>query len=379
VDALSRDPLTQAGWFPDVTFHRMLGVSFRPPGLLRRMESSLGFAWGLLRTAFSIVTGIGTTPMARLFRDADLVIAAPGGYLEDVNIGILMHTAHLWLAVLAKKPVILAPQSVGPLQTRVWRGILRYLLARVHLMCIREGASHALAHSLLENDRRLHLVPDMAFQDDSADLDAAQRELARLGLASQPFIAMTVSDGDVPFYAGPPAVRGSLECLAEFCAKLQRDGIRVLVWTQAASGGGMAGDEDAMRRFEKIAPSNVVVSYECYPPSQIRGILHHARAVVSQRMHPCIFAAQVGRPVVSLAIASKTRSVLSMLQIEKVVLDGKKPDADALYQRLKEVLAEPGIFMEAQKRAHELGDRSRMLFTGFLLDCWRTSSESSRS
>jgi polysaccharide pyruvyl transferase WcaK-like protein len=254
----------------------------------------------------------------------------------------------------------------------MWPRILRGLLAPVQWVCLREAEAYNLACNLLGSDRRLRLVPDMALQDDSADLEAGRRELARFGLESQPFVAMTVSNGDAPNYAGPPPVSGSLECLARVCAMLQEDGFRVFVWTHVESDGGTSGDENAMRDFARMAPSNVVISNDRYPPSLVRGILHSASAVVSQRLHPCIFAAQAGRPVVPLAALPKFHGVLSMLKIEDAILDGSKPDADALYRRVREVMADPRRFAEARDIARALGDRSRALFAELLRECWNT-------
>lgn len=371
IDALCRSPETQAAWFPDVTFHRLLGISLRAPGVLRFLESSFGFASGLMRTAFSLATGIGSTRLSRLYRDADIVVAAAGGYLTDANVSILMHSAHIWLGVLAGKPVVLAPQSVGPLETRLWRRLMRRLLARVDAVCVRDQPSHALARRLMGADERLRLMPDLAFLDDSADCEAAERELLRLGLWSKPFVCLTVSNGSMANYAGPPPVEGLLECLARFCEKLREAGFQVLVWTHVDSDAGIAGDEAAMREFSDLAPPNVVVSYARYDPSVVRGIFHYSAAVVAQRLHPCIFAAQRGRPLVAMATGPKFAGVLSMLELEKFVLDGTRPDEDSLYERFRAALAEPAAFMGARERARELGERTRFEFKRTLVECWQ--------
>ncbi len=374
IDALCRAPETQAAWFPEAHFHRLLGISLRPPGPLRLLASSSGFAGGLLRAVFSIVTGVAHTPFSRLFRDADIVVAAAGGYLTDANVSILMHAAHIWLGVLAGKPVILAPQSVGPLGTRHWRRLMRRLLARVQLVCVRDEPSHILASKLMDHASRLRFVPDIAFQDDSADLAAAGSELVRLGLSSRPFVCLTVSNGGMANYAGPPPVEGLLECLVRFCEKLRDDGFQVLVWAHVESDAGIAGDETAMREFAGMAPGNVVISYTRYSPSVVRGIMRHSSAVVSQRLHPCIFAIQAGRPAVAMATGPKFLGVLSTLQLEEFVLDGTRPDPNALYKCLREALSRPCRFIEAREQARALGRLSRDLFRESLLECWRNVS-----
>ena len=77
--------------------------------------------------------------------------------------------------------------------------------------------------------------------------------------------------------------------------------------------------------------------------------------------------------MVSLAPFPKVFGVLSMLEIDNVIIDKVAPDGEAVYARLQDVLAEPQTFVTARERARTLGESSRALFLGALLECWRIS------
>ena len=95
IHGLCRDPEAESGYFPGVSFGALLGVSTRAAGLRRLLESSISFACGFVATAFGILTGLLPNALARSYREADLIVASPGGFLVDHNIGILRHIAHL--------------------------------------------------------------------------------------------------------------------------------------------------------------------------------------------------------------------------------------------------------------------------------------------
>ena len=371
IQGLCRDSDSAAKHFPGVSFQSLLGVSTRPPGLRRRLESSLSFTFGFVAAAFGILTGLCPNALARSYRRADFIVAAPGGYLEDINLGILMHVAHMWLALLARKPLLLAPLSVGPLSSAVWRMILAHLLRRVRLICVREPGSLALVRELLGPDTpHLHLLPDMALYRNETDSEGGARLLNDVGLADRPFVAMTVEDGQVPFYAGPAAPPPChLASLAMFCRLLEADGLGVFIWLQAETAGGIAGDETAMTNFVRQAPGNVFASRERMSPAVIRGVLQRASALVTRRMHPCLFAIQVGCPFVSLSTEVKTRAILLMLELDDCVFDFSACNATALHARVLDAMRRSEAFHQASVGAARLAFRGRQT----LLEVLRSS------
>jgi polysaccharide pyruvyl transferase WcaK-like protein len=355
IEALTRTPRESAEVFPAVRWHRLLGTSYRPFGPLRRIESSLAFVWGVARTAFSIRTGFFDTELSRSYRHADLIVLSAGGYFDASDIGILMHAAHFWLAVVARKPIAAAPMSIGPLDSRISRWYMARLLPSAALVMVRELSSFRLAKRLLNGGpARVHLVRDLALSSDVADLESARRELDAAGLSDRPLVCVVIAPVS-PVVRPEPEILGAL---TEFCELLRNDGIGVFLWVQAETGGGVIGDEPQMREFAHRAPSNVTISWKRYSPDTIRGILSASLALVSLRMHPCIFASTVGCPFVALGRAAKTADFLRQLGLEEYLLSAASFDAHTLYGRVRAAIDDRARFQRARQRALSNGKRS---------------------
>src|SRR5262249_55431156 len=129
------------------------------------------------------------------YYDADLVVVIGGGHLyarHAFNIAFLWLWLGLALALLLGKPLVLLPQSFGPLPGRLQCGLLRWLLDRSAFVAAREYRSlRFLAEIGL--GRRALVLPDMAFGLPPSAACVADSLLERsLGDASGPLIGMTL-------------------------------------------------------------------------------------------------------------------------------------------------------------------------------------------
>ncbi|MDQ7030674.1 MAG: polysaccharide pyruvyl transferase family protein [Ardenticatenia bacterium] len=105
--------------------------------------------------------------LVQIFLQANLVVAAPGNYLySSGRTGFVFFLAafHLWMAIVAEKPLYLLPQSIGPLRHVRERIFLRHILSKTRLIFLRDELSARLVASL-ESRRsfRAVVVPDLAF------------------------------------------------------------------------------------------------------------------------------------------------------------------------------------------------------------------------
>ena len=121
-----------------------------------------------------------------------------------------------------------------------------------------------------------------------------------------------------------------------------------------------------MRRLLRVAPNNTRVTEERMPPELVRGVLQRAAALVTWRLHPSLFAIQVGCPVVSISTENKTRGIFSMLQLEDCLFDYSRCDPARLYARVHEAMGQGGVFKQARERAAQLGSNGRQRLVEFL-------------
>lgn len=367
-----RDPASQALIFPTIYWVRQAGVS-TADGWRRKYEVSLQLLWTLCR--FSLLSRCtwfkGTaTQLLQTFRRADLVIACPGGYLNDASFSIVTNIVHLWLAQRTGQPVLLAPQSVGPVKSAVLRRVLAASLKNVCAVCVRDTYSlRFVLEDLMVPANRVHLLPDMAFTDAEADTSTALVELRALGMANMAFAAATVVGWTFPYSDDPKGANDHYlhEVAAAFKLIYERLGLKTLLLKQVEASPGIEGDDSLMERIFSMASEAVVVSTRNYSPAVFRGVLSRAACFVGSRMHSNIFAVQVGIPVVALAYLPKTRGIMEMLALERYVCDIENVSAESLVETLTTALAHRDDFVRAKGRCAELGAACRERFTALLV------------
>jgi colanic acid/amylovoran biosynthesis protein len=102
------------------------------------------------------------------FAGADLVVACGGGYIYAPQAGdgitgwFSFMLSGCVFAILAGKPLVLLPQSIGPLHDTFQRRATRFVVRNARLTCVRDSTSLQLLQELRCAARACQL-PDLAF------------------------------------------------------------------------------------------------------------------------------------------------------------------------------------------------------------------------
>ena len=140
---------------------------------LTRLRRMCALIWSISMHALGVTTTWGMTDSERrafaALTTADLVCASGGGYLFDMPSTRpwwrlvswdIWHCADMLVAVIWRRPLVLLPQSIGPLHNRPFRALMRWILRRAHVVYVRESLS---AHLLKTLDVPYQHAPDMAW------------------------------------------------------------------------------------------------------------------------------------------------------------------------------------------------------------------------
>ncbi len=371
IRGICRDPLEQARRFSVVEWFPQLGVSDRQ-GLARRIENFAGLSQGLakfllprsLRRLLRIQVG-----GVQAFDDVQLIIACPGGYLEDSNVSIITNLVHLWMGVASGAPVIMAPQSIGPFRKPIWRYFTRRLLARTHHIAAHEEVSReTLLHDLRIQSDSCTLLPDMAYYNRDIDRVAAHKFLADLGLKPHDFGAATVLDWYFPFSNDSIAARDRyLQGFAEFAKRFHAStGRRLLLLKQVETTAGGRGDEAAMRAVAAQAPDSIIADMSNHRPQVMRGIIENACLFVGSRMHSVVFALQTGTPAIAIAYLPKTWGMMAQVGLTDFICDIEEVAPDTLWRLASEAMRQPSRFEDAKASVNLLGDAGMLAFHDIL-------------
>jgi colanic acid/amylovoran biosynthesis protein len=267
------------------------------------------------------------------YYDADLVAVIGGGHLyarHALNIAFLWLWLGLALALLLEKPLILLPQSFGPLPGRLQRGLLRWLLDRSAFVAAREYRSlRFLAEIGLR--RRALVLPDMAFGMPAAAGSAASPLVEQtLSGANQPLIGLTLLDWGAqnPRFRNQ---RGYEEAILALIGHLQRCyGATIVLFAQSYGPIAAQDDRRIARRIAAGSPAAVALIDAALSPAELQAAYSRLDLLVATRMHSAIFALSAGVPALAIGYLHKSAGIMEMLGLERHVLDIDTIDAARL-------------------------------------------------
>lgn len=306
---------------PDVEWHERIGNSV--------WQSQLG----KLQTLFYLVVSVlaATTGFLLLLsflpsrqkdaffavKSSDLVVSAPGGYIHDTNFAYYIAILHIWLGVHFGKKVVLAPQSIGPIDSPMARRVARWVLSRVDICCVRESYSYNfMVADLKVPEIHVKRAGDSAFWNsdvllDSELVDAHWRATGLPDCTGKKVLGITVVDWSYPKQSDPTAQRAAyirkMACMID--SLVAEYDVVPIIFNQVSDDLNIAWD------IVRLAESKVYIDERSHEPKILRALISRATVFIGTRFHSCIFAILAGRPTVAISYLPKTTYILEDLRL----------------------------------------------------------------
>lgn len=254
------------------------------------------------------------------FRAADLVIDIGGGdSFADIygakRLSRMMLTKYL--AHLAGRPLVLAPQTLGPFRSPLWRRLARDTIARSALVATRDAPSAAFLEGV-RLQRPAVLASDVAFR--LPWQTPPPREVGRPLRIGLNVSGLLMSGG---------YTRNNMFGLRMDYPALIRDIVGMLLargdcevhlvpHVIAWQGGGVEDDVAASRTVAEAFPQ--VILTPAFPdPSAAKSCIAGMDFFMGARMHACIAALSSGVPVVPMAYSPKFARLFGSLGYDHTV------------------------------------------------------------
>ncbi len=263
----------------------------------------------------------GWGAMVREARRCDLVLCGGGGLFQDDDSLVKMPywVARLALVRLAGAPVVGYSLGVGPLHKVVSRWLARRAFGMMRRVTVRDEDARRVAEPLAPHG--VEVSPDPAIILNVGDRGAARQRLEEVGLVfdGSPIIGVTTRRWFPPKARivpniiaarfrrqAPEDASGPLAAAlaAVLDAAIDRHGARVVflpTYTLSHEGDDRVCRmiAEAMRHRDRA--STLVVD----DPRDYKAVASQLDLLVGGRMHPTIFAASVGTPIIGLAYNQK--------------------------------------------------------------------------
>lgn len=272
----------------------------------------------------------------REYAEADLVVAAGGGYLYTRsfwrgNLMLFITVYSFYFATLLDKPLYLYAQSIGPFQTGFQAALVRRALTKARIVIVREQISMDLVLSW-ELPCPVRIAADAAF------LLPAPRELDlpipldRTGL----WVGFTVRH-----WSKVPAEQESFEsAMADFITWLTQEHLAtVMLIPQVTVASWDDDDREVMQRIQAqiVEKNRVLLIEDEFSPMRIKALCGSLDFFVGMRMHSNIFALSMGVPSLAIGYQPKSAGIMGQLGMERWVVEIEEvtlPRLQALFEDL---------------------------------------------
>lgn len=296
----------------------------------------------------------GTEEQRRLlaaYYEADLVLSCGGGNFyayRRLSPFLLWNLCALIFAVVLGKPLLILPQSIGPIPGSMQRGLMRWVLRYATTIAVREPWSYRFVTHDLRVQAPVHLLPDLAF-------GLARADLPKRSVTRRVQIGVTVLDRSAQLrgFVGQSNYEDTLCALLAQLAQ-QRD-VEISLFSQCY---GPSIDQDDRLAAQRLSQrlSAMGVNSTLWPAlktaQEALDAYANMDAMIGTRMHTAIFAICNATPVLLISYQPKGCNVMALCGLERYCCDIEQLDTADLYQRACELLdrqAELRAYLAAQR------------------------------
>lgn len=327
--AVATNPADNAKIYPDITW---FGVPWYTPHR-GKAAKVVHAALSILGLPLAGTLGLGQSGrLVGALREADLVIACPGGYLEDSSPSYISHTLQLLLVVLLRKRLIMAPQSVGPVGSPFWRRVLRFILLRTEHVYVRELWSYRFcADDLKVPADRLSLTVDLAVQ---VPFTLGNRRFELRRQKGGRCLGITVLNWG--FQGRADVKQRYHDGIVDLARRFHERGWRVKLLPQTFSRDAPNPDLEFASSILAACPF-----IEAAPqPEHLSDFLRQFAEVtvtVGSRLHSCLLSIVAGVPAVALAYLPKSTGTFELMDIGQYVYEMDRFSVAELEARVDEL------------------------------------------
>lgn len=273
-----------------------------------------------------------------IYNESDIVAAVTGNQMYTTGKFGWPFPIKIFMVNLAhylRKPLIIMPQSIGPLRWDWEKKLLSKAYGKAKLVFLRDNVSLRLAKEIKLPQEKIHFAPDPAFDYPPMDSSKAKEILIRYGFDfNTPAMGMTV----IPRYGRSVSqeimTQYYLE-LARFLKKFHEEtGIKVYLFNQVSGPTVYDDDNIGAQKLLELLKSETWLTYinERFSPGILKACYGLMDIFLATRMHSGIFSLGMGVPVMFIGYHTKAKGMMQSLGLEKWEIDLENVTFERLYQ-----------------------------------------------
>ncbi|MFK7800836.1 MAG: polysaccharide pyruvyl transferase family protein [Anaerolineae bacterium] len=299
-------------------------------------QKSLAILWALLRWRFTSGKQVQSQAsdkewqtLLNAYTSADIVMSCPGNFLYTsgfFSIPFLISCLTLQIAIWAKKPLYLLPQTIGPITKWHEKRILSRILKQTRLIFVRDDISKTVTVDQLKIDsKKVKVVPDTAFASQVQSTAAGLSLLAKYQVDPQrdKLVGITTINWGAQFepFKGQKTYEAGL--VMAIRNLIEQNQVKVILFSQVFGPNAASDDRKTAERvynqLQDLA-SNVLFIEEELDSNTLKSAYGAMDFFIGSRLHSNIFALVQQIPVVAIQYQYKTAGIMTMAGLKDHVI-----------------------------------------------------------
>jgi colanic acid/amylovoran biosynthesis protein len=291
---------------------------------------------------------VAANPYLQVISHADRILAISGGdsFSDIYGLRRLFYVSlPQILVLLLRKDLILLPQTYGPFETLIGKGVARYIVSHASRCFSRDMdgikevgevlGPHLVKKMTFAYDMGFALEPHAAVGSTKTKIEALKKRgpLVGLNVSGLLFSGGYNQNNMFSLKAAYPALLKSL------ISQLLKNDCCHIILIPHVFGNTLESDIGASSALLSLLPTSerarVHTLDEKFNQHEIKWVIGQCDFFLGSRMHACIGALSQMVPAISLAYSRKFIGVMKSLKLEELVIDLREADALEIWERTR--------------------------------------------
>ena len=289
---------------------------------------------------------VNAKTILNLYKKADLIIFAGGGYLGGRYRNLQHVLIPMYIAKSLGKKIYLSGVTIEPTNKFLVKAILSFVLNRIDLITTRESDSLSVLNSL-KIKTKSYLTADYALLLGQNTIDEGWNLLNdnRVQKTDKIKIGLSVKDWvqgfTVPTISKSPRISNDImvDVIEEILEKF--DSIIILFpFAKTPTYDDLLIGKSLLNKVKKIFRDRIFLITNDYQPEQLKSMIGNMDIFIGSRFHSVIFATSMHVPTISISDMQKNQGFMKMLSLENWHLNFSSLTVEELVKTTQKLLNE---------------------------------------
>ena len=311
----------------------------------------LAMMWKMLHIPFLI-----NDELLQEYANSDVIIDLSGdGFTDDYgSMASIISCYDILLCKFLNKPIVIYAQSIGPFKTKLTKSLSKFCLNRVDLLIVRDEITKNYLQEIGVTNN-IHFTADSAFLLEATPYEKIREILIKenIDTTDRPIIGISASQHiyDLELKKSKPNSENSYILLMVKIIDYLVENLnaQIIFVPHVTNDDRLVDDRFVAKKIYEITKNKdkIILIDNEYPPEELKGVIGQCDLFIGARMHANIAATSMCVPTLAIAYSHKSYGIMSMLEMEKYVLDFRTMAFDEMTARIDELwVNREGIRME---------------------------------